>query len=177
MSKKRLTVAQELLRRQGKVRVGYWCTGQPLSMEKRFFAKLHMEQSGCWTWLGSQMEHFGMAYGRFWDGSNVVGAHRFAYEYFKRTKLDKSMEVDHLCRNSLCVNPDHLEAVSHRENMLRGNSPVANKARQTHCKYGHPLSGDNLVLVGTGRKCRTCIRRMNRKSYAKKASNRCPRIA
>ena len=73
------------------------------------------------------------------------------------------MYLDHLCRNTICVNPDHLEIVTPRENVLRGFGPTAIKARQTHCKKVlHPLSGDNLYLKngknGVERHCRECER-------------------
>lgn len=71
------------------------------------------------------------------------------------------LEIDHLCRNPACMNPKHLEAVTHRVNVLRSNAPTAQRARQTHCRHGHELSGDNLYLDPTTgyRKCRACGRR------------------
>jgi hypothetical protein len=71
--------------------------------------------------------------------------------------IPEGLHIDHLCRNQGCVNPSHLEAVTCRENMLRGNAPVAIAVRTNQCKNGHPLSGDNLYIGSKGeRVCRTC---------------------
>jgi hypothetical protein len=66
------------------------------------------------------------------------------------------LTLDHLCRNKACVNPAHLEPVTNRENVLRGVGLSAENARKTHCKRGHPLSGDNVVVSKGGRK-RRCV--------------------
>lgn len=74
--------------------------------------------------------------------------------------------LDHLCRVRACVNPDHLEVVTHRENIKRGTGPFAEKANATHCIHGHPLSGDNLYVRPQGqRKCRTCARQSVARFY------------
>jgi hypothetical protein len=68
------------------------------------------------------------------------------------------LELDHKCRARRCVNPDHLELVTHRENILRGQTIAARRIAQTHCINGHPLSGDNLYLKPSdgGRQCKRC---------------------
>jgi hypothetical protein len=69
----------------------------------------------------------------------------------------EGLDIDHLCRNPGCINPKHLEAVTHRENILRGRSPAARHARKTHCHKGHPFSGENLIRKEDGtRQCRQC---------------------
>jgi hypothetical protein len=113
---------------------------------------------GCWEWDGA---HTTAGYAETWDGVRPQYAHRASYELHKGPIPD-GLQVDHLCRNRGCVNPDHLEAVSNRENSLRGSGPTAANHRRTLCKNGHPLSGDNLYVTTAGyRRCRICIRARN----------------
>jgi hypothetical protein len=133
-----------------------------LSVEDRFWAKVikdgpvpvsRPELGRCWGWRGKPDR---LGYCRFWDGKRRPYAHHFSYELHFGS-IPSHLEPDHLCRNPSCVNPYHLEAVTHRVNTLRGESPLAKQARQTHCKRGHPLSGDNLHVYRTRRICRTCM--------------------
>ena len=132
--------------------------------EERFWAKVERRGADdCWTWTAGTSE----GYGQFGLSrrSGSIRAHRFAYELLIGPVPD-GLELDHLCRNRLCVNPAHLEPVSRRENILRGESPTAQHARQTHCKNGHPLSGDNLYLHPKGsRVCLTCKRAYERRHH------------
>jgi uncharacterized protein YktB (UPF0637 family) len=74
-----------------------------------------------------------------------------------RGPIPPTLTIDHLCRNRICVNPDHMEPVTHRENTLRGTNIAATLAKLTHCKRGHLLSGDNVLPQRThGRRCKTC---------------------
>jgi hypothetical protein len=84
--------------------------------------------------------------------------HRFAYTVFVGA-IPEGLQLDHLCKVRACCNPDHLEPVTCRENLLRGDTITASQVAQTHCKNGHPLSGDNLYARPdrvNGRDCRTC---------------------
>jgi len=132
---------------------------QPQPVEERFLAKVKKVESGCWEW---QAGHYPTGYGLFsmkhpGGGWEMRYAHRVAYELFKGP-IPAGLELDHLCRNRGCVNPDHLEAVTHATNIRRGAGPLADNARKTHCIRGHLLEGDNVrVRPGTGwRSCRAC---------------------
>ena len=112
----------------------------------------------CWLWLKQRLPN---GYGRFHrdpTGAAML-AHRFSYERFIGP-IPKGLTVDHLCRVRHCVNPEHLEAVTQRENTLRGESPSAVNAAKTICKWGHPLNGGNTYIRPDGnRDCRSCHRR------------------
>ena len=84
-------------------------------------------------------------------------SHRLAYE-LEIGPIPAGLEIDHLCRVRNCVNPAHLEPVTHAENIRRGTGPLAENARKTECVHGHPLEGANLyVRPGDGhRQCRAC---------------------
>lgn len=100
--------------------------------------------TGCWLWTGATRSK--LKYGVIrWDGKQGA-AHRFSYEQFKG-KIPDGLHIDHLCRMPLCVNPDHLEAVTQRVNNNRGTSPCAQNYRKTHCKNGHELSDENLATI------------------------------
>lgn len=137
-----------------------------------FIQKIDPGANGCLLWTGYIAPS---GYGQFYKrGSGRHGkartgyAHRQSYELFVGTIPD-GMTIDHLCRVRACVNPMHLEVVTNRENVLRGETLQAANARKTHCPRGHLLSGDNLYLRpdGKGRDCKTCRRETMRKWYAK----------
>lgn len=97
-------------------------------------------------------------YGTLRVRGKTTYAHRAIYENVNGPVPD-GMVLDHLCRNRDCVNPDHLEPVTNKENILRGVSPAAINARKTHCVRGHALTGENLFINSNGRRvCRTCAR-------------------
>ena len=127
---------------------------------KRFYDKVSVDpETGCHNWTGARHRN---GYGAFGLDGKVHRPHRIAYELFKG-RIPEGLEIDHLCRNRGCVNPDHLEAVSHQENMRRGVSA------RTHCSRGHPLSGDNLYTTPNGyRVCKTCRAESVRRYRAKK---------
>lgn len=136
----------------------------------------------CWTWMETRtaVGPYGTRtavgpYGRFNFQGKSVKAHR-ASLLVHGVDLSPDQPVDHLCRNTLCVNPLHLEPVTWRENAIRGAGEPARRARMTHCKRGHDLNDpDNLYPSGTrGRSCRTCSR-VDNVERAKAANTHCKR--
>ena len=118
-------------------------------LQERFEAQYITEpNSGCWLWVGAVDRE---GYGQIRDNYACKKAHRVSYELHK-DKIPDGHQIDHLCRVTSCVNPDHLEIVTARENKRRGLQGVL----KTHCKRGHPLSGDNLLLWREQRLCRAC---------------------
>ena len=113
-------------------------------------------ESGCWLWIRGCT---GAGYGAYQIKPSriVVGAHRFAYETI-HGPVPKYLHIDHLCRVRCCVNPDHMEVVTRKVNILRGMSPQAINARKQVCHRGHPLTPDNVYLRKGMRRCQTCHR-------------------
>lgn len=113
--------------------------------------------TGCWLWTGVVRKD---GYGQINMPLNGMKkrtrmAHLFAYEAFVGEVPDR-LELDHLCRMRCCVNPDHLEPVTRKENVRRVVSPCAQQMAKTHCPKGHPYSGDNLYQTSYSRYCRAC---------------------
>ena len=95
----------------------------------------------------------------------MAGAHRVAYELLIGP-IPAGLELDHLCRNRLCVNPAHLEPVTRQTNQHRGASVSGISVRATHCPEGHPYDADNTYVRPNGhRVCRECARRRQRPQY------------
>lgn len=122
-----------------------------ISVSERFWSKV--DQSGeCWLWTAVQD---GNGYGQFKLEHRMVGAHRWAYEQ-SYGSIPAGLEIDHLCRTRVCVRPDHLETVTTRTNLLRGNGLTAQNARKTHCPQGHPYDLPNTRWERGRRHCREC---------------------
>lgn len=137
---------------------------KPRPFIDRFAEKIALTDSGCIEWLAGTN---GVGYGALRlgpeDGCRPVYVHRWSYEYHIGP-IAEGLHLDHLCRNTRCINPDHLEPVTGGENVLRGLSSPAINARKSSCVRGHLLDGANLyVEPSTGyRKCRECARMRDR---------------
>ncbi len=127
----------------------------------RFVEKIKINlDSGCWEWTSSKVQN---GYGNIWVGDpdrRCAMAHRVAYELLVGP-IPEGMTLDHLCRVRHCVNPAHLEPVTNRENLLRGEGFSAVNARKTHCKRGHEFNERNAYYRtkrrgGFERDCKLC---------------------
>ncbi len=136
----------------------------------RFMWHVRIE-GDCWFWDDCSSE----GYGRFYVGPHRYGAHRVSYEYFVGP-IPEGYEVDHLCRNPSCVNPEHLEAVTQEENNRRSNSPSAVYARAVCCKNGHPFDEANTYYKPNGKNfhriCRACQAEKSRRRRARRRAER-----
>lgn len=116
----------------------------------------------CWLWTASTVKD---GYGQFHSGgkeSRTVKAHVYAYTLLVGP-VPEGLQLDHLCRVRRCVNPQHLEAVTCKVNVMRGSTLAAENAAKTHCIRDHLLSGENLYVDKRGsRVCITCIREHQR---------------
>jgi hypothetical protein len=119
----------------------------------------HVVDGDCWRWTGA---HTPQGYGQLNVEGKLVAVHRLAYEAWV-TQIPDGLEIDHLCRVRDCINPAHLEPVTHAENLRR-----ATEAR-TACKNGHPFAGENVRITtrGDGRTYRACLacRRASQRAY------------
>lgn len=122
-------------------------------LRAQFEEQYEVQPDGCWLWTGPMNGEPG--YGTMKVFGGYALAHRLSYELFVGPIPD-GLVIDHLCNNRPCVNYEHLEPVTYRENILRGNGLAAHNARKTHCPKDHPLSGDNLRIYGKRRFCHAC---------------------
>lgn len=128
--------------------------------EERFWARVEPIESGCWNYNAARNRD---GYTRILADGKRVGTHRYAYDLLVGPIPD-GLVIDHLCRNPWCVNPDHLEPVTQRINVLRGTAPAAANARSTHCSNGHEFSATNTYMNGNHRQCRICTYNSHRRA-------------
>ena len=147
-----------------------WHLGQEKKMRANPIPKLTPKQAnyfwslvevyhpaGCWNWTGGVRSY----YGRIKINGKAYPAHRVAYaELIGDPATD--IHADHLCRNKLCCNPDHIQPKTPRGNTMSGYGPASFNARKTHCKYGHEFTPENTRIGRTGKRaCRSCFRERN----------------
>ena len=121
---------------------------------ERFWAKVDKRSPAeCWPWTASK---FPNGYGHFHAHKGIgMGAHRFSFA-IANGEIEKGLVVDHICNRPDCVNPDHLQAISQRENVLRGSGLSAMNATKSACKMGHPFDEKNTYRFAGKRECRMC---------------------
>lgn len=152
-----------------------WLSGSNLSGESlidRIMAKVIVDHHGCWLYGGNRTSGgsgpCGDGYGHIATGEKRHGkyiadyVHRIMYRMFSGA-IPGGYEIDHLCRVRPCVNPDHLEAVTRRENLIRGNTFAARLSSQILCKRGHSLAP--VKNIPNRRYCPTCHRQRARARY------------
>lgn len=140
---------------------------KPRPIAERLWERVD-KTKGCWLWTGATI--FG--YGVIKTAGRMVRVHRLAYE-LEVGPIPQELTLDHLCRVRRCVRPSHLEAVTNRENSLRGIGPSAQNARKTHCQHGHELTEANIYITPRGwRQCRICLRRAARRRRRRVADAR-----
>lgn len=139
-----------------------------------FTSKIEIVLSGCWEWRGYRTK---LGYGQFTVAGRSCRAHRVMWELVGR-EVDYKLQLDHLCRNTCCVNPDHLEQVTGRVNTMRGDTVTSKNAKKQVCRRGHPLSGSNLSIKMRNRNgnvkervCKRCNTLAVMRTYYKKKAD------
>lgn len=132
--------------------------------EQRFWSRVETVESGCWLWTGHVAN---TGYGIIHIDRKPYGAHRFAYQLLVGP-IEKGLQLDHLCLVRHCVNPAHLEPVTCRTNLQRGETLAAANSRKTHCLRGHEFTEVNTYLYRGRRLCRECRRTTWREAHPAK---------
>jgi hypothetical protein len=132
----------------------------------RLMAKTEVTKDGCWEWTGARER-----YGFFQLRNKTALAHRVSWSLWFG-EIPEGCTLDHLCRNKLCVNPAHLEPVSHKTNIHRSEGLAAKNRLKSHCPLGHPYSKRNTYIHNGKRHCVICKNRKCLDYYYKKKAER-----
>lgn len=143
-------------------------SGYPEALIESFWARVQ-KGDGCWEWQAGKS---GAGYGQLSVDGEKVYAHRFSYEVSVGL-IPAGLSIDHLCENKPCVNPAHLEPVTHAENLARY------RERRTHCKWGHELTPENTYEYVDSKgykkkRCRECLREKQRRLNARRREENPP---
>jgi len=123
-----------------------------ISRIRRFENKV-FKTDGCWLWQGAMKRE----YGGFWNGSKYELAHRFAYRYYKNEEIPEGKQLHHKCEKTRCVNPEHLELVTCRQNLMKSKKTIAKvNSQKTKCPQGHEYNLANTGNYKGMRYCRKC---------------------
>jgi len=128
-------------------------------MRERLLSKIKKDKNGCWTWTGYRLRKKYGDYGLIHIGrlpnKKIKRAHRVSYEFFVGP-IPEGLEIDHLCHNTLCINPDHLEPVTHAENMKRRKD-----SGLPYCRHGHKYTPETTYYRPDNgrRECKVCKHR------------------
>lgn len=143
----------------------------------KFISNVKVIFGSCWEWTGTKRTN---GYGSFYAKNKQTQAHRAMYAWVVGP-IPIGDVVHHICDNKGCVNPDHLQLMSHSIHTSIHHGPSHN-ANKTHCKKGHPFSDENTIIMlrenGTfrGRKCRVCTNARQRKRRACTEESKCDNI-
>lgn len=143
-------------------------------MQQRIKRNIAIDDNGCWIW---QRRVSPNGYGLAWLSTSYAkgmntSAHRVSYLAFKGA-IPEGYHIDHLCKVRACVNPEHLEAVTPRENVRRSNAKYKSLMARTHCPKGHEYTPENTYTAktkhgGISRSCATCSKQSSRHRAALK---------
>lgn len=131
------------------------------------------DENDCLVWTGDGTRSGQGGYGRLKKKGQRYLTHRLSYEQ-NVGPIPDGLTIDHLCRNKRCINPNHLEAVTNRVNVLRSDGITAQAARQTHCQRGHEFTPENTFFHGPDGRWRRCApcQRMNQAAFRERRRSR-----